>query len=377
MSENSTGSADDANTNDSVFEGAMDDAIDSLLDKAVESGALQPAYDEQDEASTPSEDEDTEELEGEEEDQADEDAENVDEDEDDATEDEEESKDDEESTLDDETEEEEEGELDMDFMVPVKVDGEESEVTLEELVKGYQTNQSQTKKGQELAEQAKELKSAKDKADLFSQINVELLKQQDDRDKSLLKSRKDIMDLVAKGEYVEGVDDDLATLQYKYKSLEDEYITRKADRDSTVSKMEEANKERYEEVVKERVENFQKEIKNIIPDWSTEIAQENYKFAIDQGIPEGFVASITDPEIAKFIDDYRRLKSSSSKGAVKRKKVPVKKVPNKKPVSDKVKQKSKTSKARSRVQKGKGSDSDFATINDGIYDDIFDGSELF
>jgi len=378
MSEqNSTSTADDASTNDSGFENAMDDAIDSLLDNAVENGTLAPAYDEQDEASTQNDEDDTEELEGEDEDQADEDAENVDEDENDATDEPDEDEDDKESTQDDEAEEEEEGELDMEFEVPVKIDGEESKVSLEELIKGYQTNQSQTKKGQELAEQAKELKAEQSKSSLYEKINKELLGQQDERDLALLEDRKKTMDLVAKGEYVEGVDDDLATLQYKYKSLEDEYNKRKANREGLIAKMDENSKEQAQKEMKSKFEEFQKEIPNLVPDWSEEIARDNYKFAVEQGIPEAFVATITDPIIAKFIDDYRRLKSSASKGAVKRKKVPVKKVPTKKPVPNKIKKKGKADEARSRLEKGNGSNEDLEILSNNVYDDIFEDSQLF
>ncbi|MBC8550310.1 MAG: hypothetical protein H8D23_11765 [Candidatus Brocadiales bacterium] len=376
MSENSTSQADDVNTSDSGFENALDDAVDSLLDNAVKDGTMEPAYDEQD-TSTEGNEDDTEKLEGEDDDQADEDAENVDEDEDDATDDAEEDEDDDESTQDDETEEEEDGELDMEFEVPVKIDGEESTVTLEELIKGYQTNQSQTKKGQELAEQAKELKAEREKSNIYEKINRDLLTQQDGRDLALLEDRRNIMDKVAKGEYVEGVDDDLATLQYKYKSLEDEYNKRKKGREELITKMNDSNKEQAEKDLKEKFEEFQKEIPNLIPDWSDEIAQDNYKFAVEQGIPEAFVANIADPIVAKFIDDFRRLKSSASKGAVKRKKAPVKKVPTKKPVPNKIKKRNNADDARKRVEKGEASDKDLVTLNNSVYDSIFEDSKLF
>ena len=147
MSENST-QTDDVNTSESGFDNPMDDAIDTLLDRAVDRGTLSPALDETEEVeSIQEDDESTEELEGEDLDPAEEDAEDVDDDEyDDATE--EEDDEDEESTQDEESDEIEDGELDLEYLIPVKVDGEESEVTIEELIKGYQTNQSQTKKGQ-------------------------------------------------------------------------------------------------------------------------------------------------------------------------------------------------------------------------------------
>jgi len=376
MSENST-QTDDVNTSESGFDNPMDDAIDTLLDRAVERGTLTPALDDTEEVeSIQEDDESTEELEGEDLDPAEEDAENVDDDEDDdATE--EEDDEDEESTQDEESDEIEDGELDLEYLVPVKVDGEESEVTIEELIKGYQTNQSQTKKGQELAEQAKQLETEKEKSHIFQKINEDLLKQQDDRDLALLQSRKDVMDKMAKDGYVEGVDDDLATLQYKYRSLEDEYTKRKAERSKTTDKMIEAQEEEYRKTAEKNVKIFQKEIKTLIPDWSDKMAQDNYAFAVEQGIPEEFVNTIASPLIAKFINDYRVLKTSASTGAKKRKKAPVKTVSAKKPVSKQNKVKTKSVDARKRIAKGKGSDKDLKVLSDETYDSIFDNSELF
>lgn len=376
MSENST-QTDDVNTSESGFDNPMDDAIDTLLDRAVDRGTLSPALDETEEVeSIQEDDESTEELEGEDLDPAEEDAENVDDDEDDdATE--EEDDEDEESTQDEESDEIEDGELDLEYLVPVKVDGEESEVTIEELIKGYQTNQSQTKKGQELAEQAKQLETEKEKSQIFQKINEDLLKQQDDRDLALLQSRKDVMDKMAKDGYVEGVDDDLATLQYKYRSLEDEYTKRKAERSKTTDKMIEAQEEEYRKTAEKNVKIFQKEIKTLIPDWSDKMAQDNYAFAVEQGIPEEFVNTIASPLIAKFINDYRVLKTSASTGAKKRKKAPVKTVSAKKPVSKQNKVKTKSVDARKRIAKGKGSDKDLKVLSDETYDSIFDNSELF
>mgnify|MGYP001565654904 FL=1 len=376
MSENST-QTDDVNTSESGFDNPMDDAIDTLLDRAVERGTLTPALDDTEEVeSIQEDDESTEELEGEDLDPAEEDAENVDDDEDDdATE--EEDDEDEESTQDEESDEVEDGELDLEYLVPVKVDGEESEVTIEELIKGYQTNQSQTKKGQELAEQAKQLETEKDKSQIFQKINEDLLKQQDDRDLALLQSRKQVMDKMAKDGYVEGVDDDLATLQYKYRSLEDEYTKRKAERSKTTDKMIETQEEEYRKTAEKNVKIFQKEIKTLIPDWSDKMAQDNYAFAVEQGIPEEFVNTIASPLIAKFINDYRVLKTSASTGAKKRKKAPVKTVSAKKPVSKQNKVKTKSVDARKRIAKGKGSDKDLKVLSDETYDSIFDNSELF
>ena len=185
------------------------------------------------------------------------------------------------------------------------------------------------------------------------------------------------MDKMAKDGYVEGVDDDLATLQYKYRSLEDEYTKRKAERSKTTDKMIEAQEEEYRKTAEKNVKIFQKEIKTLIPDWSDKMAQDNYAFAVEQGIPEEFVNTIASPLIAKFINDYRVLKTSASTGAKKRKKAPVKTVSAKKPVSKQNKVKTKSVDARKRIAKGKGSEKDLKVLSDETYDSIFDNSELF
>ena len=370
-------SNDENQVNDTEIESRIDDVLDNVLADAVESGRISPIFEgfEDGEASTEEAEELTEELEDEI-DHVEEDAEEVGEEGNEPVEEEGEEEGDE-DLPEEELEAEDDGELDMDYMIPVKIDGEASEVSMAELIKGYQTDQHQTKKGQELAEQAKELAKLTEEGNVFQQINNDLLKQQDDRDLALLANRKSIMDQVAKGEYVEGVDDDLATLKYKFDGLKDEYMTRKADRDTMTNDMNKAAEEQFMVAHQERVEHFQAEIGNIIPDWSDEVAQANYAFAVESGVPEALVASITDPAVAKFVDEFRRLKTNADKGAVKRKKAPVKKLPTKKSVPADMKKKSNTTDARKRLVSGKGSDKDARTIGNDVYDNIFDNSKLF
>ena len=54
-------------------------------------------------------------------------------------------------------------------------------------------------------------------------------------------------------------------------------------------------------------------------------------FALKKGIAENLLDSVVDPNIVKFIDDYRRMEAGLSKGAAKRKAAPQKKaIPAKK-----------------------------------------------
>ena len=74
-------------------------------------------------------------------------------------------------------------------------------------------------------------------------------------------------------------------------------------------------------------------IPTIIPDFNEKLAVDIREFALDNGISDVLLNSIMDPNIVKFIDDYRRLKTGVTKGAAKRKDIPTKKVPTKKPAA--------------------------------------------
>ena len=88
-------------------------------------------------------------------------------------------------------------------------------------------------------------------------------------------------------------------------------------------------------------------------------------------LKEEFVNTITDPVVVKVIDEYRRLKETSEKGQVKRKKVAVKRVPTKKAASAKTKKSNKVEEARNRVRKGRGTEKDQKALFDNIIDDVF------
>ena len=82
-----------------------------------------------------------------------------------------------------------------------------------------------------------------------------------------------------------------------------------------------------------QVEAFHQAIPEYVPDWSDDIAQANREFALKGGLPEQLVDSMVDPAVVAFVDKFRRLAETTSKGAKKRKKAPIKRVSAKKPVS--------------------------------------------
>jgi len=340
---------DESSVNDFDFDALADEVLGLEPDEATQ---------ESDEA--------TEELEGEDP-HTDEDADEVDEVEDDDTEEDEEEEDESEDATQETSKLESGDEIDMDFRVPIKVDGEESEVTMEDLVASYQTKQSQSKKGDEIAEQTKALAQAKEEAVMFANINAELLKGEDDKDQQILKGLAEKVDAAFDDD-----DPDANKMNRQLEKAKTEYNSRKANRDSVVEKMGKKIYEQQAEDFGKQIEAFNSEIKNHISDWSEDIALKNRKFALDLGLKEQFVDTITDPVVVKVIDEYRRLKETSEKGQVKRKKVAVKRVPTKKASSVKTKKSNKLQEARNRISKGKGTAKDEESVFDSMIDNIFD-----
>jgi hypothetical protein len=337
--------------------GGTDFDFDALADEVL---GLEP------ESATQESDEATEELEGEDP-HTDEDADEVDEAEDDNTSDEEEEEDESEDATQESESDELDNEIDMDFKVPVKIDGTESEVTMEELVANYQTKQSQSKKGDELAEQAKVLEQTREQAEIYARVNAELLQREDAKDQSVLKHLQDQVDKA-----FEEDDYQASKLNNKLGKAKEEYSTRKASRNNLLQGMSQQLGQQAQEQFGKQVEHFNQVVPDLIPDWSEDVAMSNRKFALSIGLDERMVDSIVDPMMIKAIDGYRRLSENSSKGTAKRKQTPVKRVPTKKPVAAKTKKSNRVDAARKNTNKGRATDQDSKVLFDNVIDGIFE-----
>lgn len=319
------------------------------------------------ETATQESNETTEELESDDP-HTDEDADEVDEAEDDNIEDEEEEEDESEDAT-QQSESDDLGEIDMDFNVPVKVDGEEFEVTMEELVANYQTKQSQSKKGDELAEQAKILNETREQAEIYARVNAELLQREDAKDQSVLKHLQAQVDKAFDED-----DFEASKLNNKLTKAKEEYASRKLSRDNLLQGMSQQLGQQQEEQFAAQVEHFNEVVPDLIPDWSEEVAMANRKFALNIGLDENMVDTIVDPMMIKAIDSFRRLSENSDKGTAKRKKTSVKRVPTKKPVAAKNKKSNKVDAARKNVSKGRASEKDQSILFNNVIDSIFDES---
>jgi len=337
--------------------GGTDFDFDALADEVL---GLEP------EEATQESDEATEELESDDP-HTDEDADEVDEAEDDNTSDEEEEEDESEDATQESESDELDNEIDMDFKVPVKIDGEESEVTMEELVANYQTKQSQSKKGDELAEQAKVLEQTREQAEIYARVNAELLQREDAKDQSVLKHLQAQVDKA-----FEEDDYQASKLNNKLGKAKEEYSTRKASRDNLLQGMSQQLGQQQQEQFGKQVEHFNKVVPDLIPDWSEDVAMANRNFALSIGLDERIVDTMTDPMMVKAIDNFRRLSENSDKGTAKRKKTPVKRVPTKKPVAAKTKKSNRVDAARKNASKGRATEQDSKVLFDNVIDGIFE-----
>jgi hypothetical protein len=113
-------------------------------------------------------------------------------------------------------------------------------------------------------------------------------------------------------------------------------------------------------------------VKDLIPDWSEEVALSNRAFALSIGLNERVVDTMTDPAMVNAIDKFRRLSENSDVGTAKRKQTPVKRVPTKKPSNAKIKKSNRVDEARARTKKGKATSKDAALLFDNAIDSMFE-----
>lgn len=240
--------------------------------------------------------------------------------------------------------------LDLDAKVKVKIDGEETEVSFGDLVKGYQTDAHLSKKGRELGEARKEIEAEKEKQlgdltnisqaanALLGSEEQSLAKEYHELEASIEKARKD------------GDTFEMGELKDKREQTQKKYWDARNKREGLMKAVQDQQAKAQEEKWKQDLDNFAKEIPNHIPDFNEKIAGDIRNFAIDDlGLDPNILNTIIDPKIVKALNDFRILKNNVAKGTAKRKVIPAKKaLPSKKaaPASKKVEDKAKMVKAR-------------------------------
>lgn len=344
----STSSGDDANISADLDNVNFDDLQVPMGPMAEALGLVEEGLPDSDEIPDPSGDEEGEVPE---EDTLSDDENHEDEDD---TSEEYEDEDDDESTQEDEYLEE--GEIDWEYQVPVKIDGETKHLTLEELRKGYATDQSLSKKGEQIGEQRKELESEynnriKEVQEVAAVLNEQLTTTENEYASQYHELDKSIKEARKSGDTYE-----LSELKDKREAIQELYWEARKKREQladNIKKKQEADLQKHYEGL---LTKFNTEIQELVPTYDAEKIK---KFALAEGVPEDILGQIFDARIVKFIDDYRQLKERSTKGAIKRKRSPkAKSIPTKKAPSKAMKATREQNDLKARVLSGQGSKQD-------------------
>ena len=221
-------------------------------------------------------------------------------------------------------------EIDLDAKLAIKIDGEEKEVSFSDLIKGYSTEQSLSKKGRELGDARKGLEEEYNKkleeVQSMSNASIAILyKSEQNHAKNFHALEEKIEKARDEGDTI-----NLSELKDKREQVQKQYWVSRREREALQKSVDEQSKKYSQEVWNEQINNFNNTIPNLIPDFNETVANDIRSFAIKEGINEQILDSVVDANIIKFINDYRILKEGINKGSAKRKSVASKKIPLKK-----------------------------------------------
>lgn len=254
---------------------------------------------------------------------------------------------------DDDLEEADEGEVDWDFEIPIKIDGEEGKVTLEELRKGYQTQQHLSKQGRELGEMKAAFEA--EKTEKMEQVvsTAEILANQVKKAETDLATEYGTL----KEKYSELKKDGdrygASDIKDKMEEVQQKYWGAVRDREALEKNVETAREQERTEIFEAEIKRFGEEIEDLIPNFDQDRALQIRDFAIEEGVPEELLNVLASAKAVKFIDDYRQLKQSLNKGQVKRKKAPARKVtPTRKATPKKTKAAAKEAQMSKKLAEG-------------------------
>ena len=237
-------------------------------------------------------------------------------------------------------------ELDLDYLVPVKIDGEESEVTMQELIRGYQTAAHANKKSIDASEQLKVAQALAQESTALKEENAKLLSTTvDAEERQLAAYDRKIQQLIA--------DDDMYELPKwqearRVKAREIQESKKEASRleneaKEEKQKTEDANLQAYKEQAVD-------ELNSKIPGW-----EKTYDEVVNWAVKDlglAAFADVVDPSVIALMYDYKTLKDGQKSAVTKRKKAPVKSVKAKKSVDKNAKVKEKADNLRKKVLQG-------------------------
>ena len=242
--------------------------------------------------------------------------------------------------------------LDLDAKVSVKIDGAETEVSFGDLLKGYTTEQSLSKKGRELGEARKELEAERtEKIGQLEQAAAASVQMLASVEQTFAKDYHEV-EAAIKTARDNGDTFEVNELKDKREIAQQKYWGARRQREGLIANVQKQKQDAQQAQFSEQIQHFQQTIPDIIPDFSEDVANKIREFALEEGIAEGLLDTVVDPNIVKFIDDYRRLKQGVTKGTAKRKAAPARKaLPTKKAPAAKKKAADKAKMTKARAMK--------------------------
>ena len=228
-----------------------------------------------------------------------------------------------------------------DIMVTHKIDGEDVTLPLSEWVAGSATKQHLSKQGRELGEARKSLDEERAaKLGELEQLSAQLAYATQHEEQQLAQEYHDVTQKLNKAM----ADDDtyeIGELTRDQKKAQEKYWEVRSKREGAEQEVtKQMNAARQEQFARD-VEHFHQEIPNYVEGWNEDVAQEVREFALEEGLPEVLVDTMTNPAIVKFVHKFYEQSKGIKTGAKKRAATPTKKVPAKKQRSVKQKQASK------------------------------------
>lgn len=205
---------------------------------------------------------------------------------------------DEESDFDDEIDDEEQTEVEDEQEQPtyykVRIDGEEVEVTLEELQSGYSRQQDYTRKTQELSEQRKTIDKQREELAQRDAIYSQLLPRLEAQLKGEMADEPDWNKLV---------DEDPA-MYVRQKQIWDEKKEKLRATQAEQRRLEEENAKKQQEQIAQMVQEGQQKLLELIPEWQDPEVATKDKLAIRE---YGINVLGYSPQEMDAVYDYRAL----------------------------------------------------------------------
>ena len=220
--------------------------------------------------------------------------------------------------------------LDLDVKTEVTIDGEKVEVSLSDLVKGYSTEQSLSKKGRELGEARKQLEAEREQqlSELggIAQVAATMVLGEEQG------LQKQYHNLEAQIKEARENDDtyELTKLKDEQSQVQKQYWEVRNKREGMLQQVQQLQEQQAIQQWNNQINAFNEVITDYIPGFDQDIATNIRDFAMEEGLPEQVIDSVVDPRAIKMLYDYMQLKNGVSKGVAKRKAVATKKAPTRK-----------------------------------------------